>query len=129
MLACLAVLGCVPLLARADAPQLDPTILTVRSCATHRIIVQRKCNPEHCFTDAFLQSGVGKRGARTYPIQEINDHVSAFVADVEVEPSPSGCVFRLTVDEPHTGDHLFTLTVAPNRSHGGYDASKTQAPN
>ncbi|MGH2959958.1 MAG: hypothetical protein ACRDKE_10150 [Solirubrobacterales bacterium] len=129
MVTLLAVLGCVPSSAHGSPPQVDPSILTIRSCATHRIIVERKCNPEHCRTDAFLQSGVGSAAIKIHPIREINEHVSAFVTEVNLDTGNAGCKFVLTVDEPHTGDRLFTLSVEPNHSEEGYAASKTQAPN
>jgi len=105
--------------AGAQLAHLDPNILTVRSCGTHRVVVQRICNPEHCRTDAFLQSGLGRKRLRTYPIAEVNKHTSAFVASVDIEDGKSECVFVLKVDEPHTGDPLFTLRIRP-QPQGGY---------
>jgi hypothetical protein len=123
----LSLLAGAPLTARAGLPHADPSILTVRSCGKHRVIIQRICNRKHCRMNAFVQSGVGSAAARTYPIREVNEHVSAFVRAVDVEDS-AGCVFLLAVDEPHTGDPLFKLRIQP-RTNEGYDASKVQTPN
>jgi hypothetical protein len=91
--------------------------------------VQRKCNPAHCRTDAFLENGVGSDAPRIHPIREVNEHVSVFVDEVNLKTGNARCKFLLTVHEPHTGDRLFTLSVEPNDSEEGYAASKMQAPN
>jgi hypothetical protein len=114
--------------AAAAMPRVDPSVWSVESCGSHRVIVERICNPEHCRTNAFLQSGVGSPAERTYPIHEVNEHVSAFVRSVNVERRDAECVFVLAVDEPHTGDSLFTLRIEPRKDQG-YAASSTQAPN
>jgi hypothetical protein len=114
---------------RSASPlNVDPSIWSIRSCGTHRIIVQRRCNPDHCFTDAFLQSQTGGTSSIEVPIKEVNEHVSAFVAVTGLDKEVGSCVFVLDVVEPHTGDALFTLRVEP-QSDGIYSAKQVDAPN
>jgi len=130
--ASMAFAGVAPICGTASAaaamPRVDPNVWSVESCGSHQVIVERVCNPEHCRTNAFLPSGVGSTAARTYPIHEVNEHVSAFGRSVSVERRDAECVFVLAVDEPHTGDPLFILRVEPRRDEG-YAASEAQAPN
>lgn len=103
-------------------------VFAVRSCGENRVVVRRVCNPEHCRTNVFLESRIAGRGSQEYPIREINDHVSAFVAEVGLEQHGERCIFLLETIEPHTDEQLFILEVEPAGA-GGYSASVRQQPN
>lgn len=121
MLWSLALASCARPTVRAATGDLDADVWIVRSCGSYRVIIKRLCNPEHCRTNAFLQSGVGSTDRAIYPINEVNEHVGAFVRNVAVERGGSGCLFLLTVDESHSEERLFTLSLRPGT--GGYLAS------
>ncbi len=95
-------------------PSADPSVFLVRSYGSHRVIVERVCNPAHCTTRTYLEAMSDEYPARVLasaPVVEANVWW-AFVDRIEVVPGEH-YGFDLYAIDTHGSDAGFTFRVTP----------------
>ncbi len=115
LVALLAVWLVTPAAAEDERPGLDPHLWALASLDATRLVVERTCSPEHCFTAGRLE-WLAQRESRlvvvhTTPIEELSPQVFVYsVAPDAVPDRPS--FFRVFVVDRLSGKAT-TFEVEP----------------
>jgi hypothetical protein len=103
---------------------LNPELWLVRSTNDHRVVVFRRCSPEHCFTESYLQwlktEWQGERARRrpvvvevaTVALTEANG-VGAFVKEATWRTENNDSVLYLELANSYTDKAVVRLRVEP----------------